>query len=105
MKKYLSLFLTKPAYICGHSYFLHIEIRNIFSTVFVLSAGYPVIRSAGYLVQPYLPLVRSWVPFELTLYLASDGTVHTNNSKANIDFVQSQTYQLYAGIYILSNYS
>lgn len=38
---------------------------------------------------------RSWLPFEVTLYLAKDGTVHTSE-KVGLEMVQKQTYSLYA---------
>jgi len=39
---------------------------------------------------------KSWVPFELTLHLASDGTVHSSNDVPKLEFIESQTYLLYA---------
>ena len=44
----------------------------------------------------YFFSLRSWVPFEVVLHLASDGLVYTNKDDPNIEIIQSLKYELYA---------
>jgi len=39
---------------------------------------------------------KSWVPFEVTLYLTDDGTVHTKDEIEGREVKESRTYHLYA---------
>ena len=39
---------------------------------------------------------KSWVPFEVTLYLTEDGTVHTTPEVEDKTVTESRTYHLYA---------